>query len=267
MSTTSVLVLQLAGPLQSWGTGSEFNRRETAQEPTKSGVVGLLAAALGRHRQEPIDDLTALRLGVRADQPGTVLRDYHTASDHRGRPLLSAQVSKKGEQKPTTPAKYTQVTQRFYLQDAVFLTALQGPAALLKQLDGALRAPVFPLALGRRSCPPSRPLSLGLAESPDGLEGVLRSTTWQAGKTAHVTHARKAAHPEHIDLMATVEDPEHGNDSVCDVPLSFVQERRGLTERRIRRLTVTAPTGLEARTDSSRTGLHAGHDPFALLGW
>lgn len=192
MSTTSVLVLQLAGPLQSWGTGSEFNRRETAQEPTKSGVVGLLAAALGRHRQEPIDDLTALRLGVRADQPGTVLRDYHTASDHRGRPLLSAQVSKKGEQKPTTPAKYTQVTQRFYLQDAVFLAALQGPAALLKQLDGALRAPVFPLALGRRSCPPSRPLSLGLAESPDGLEGCCAR---QHGRPTRRPTSRTPARP------------------------------------------------------------------------
>ena len=70
------LVLRLAGPLQSWGGQSQFNRRDTLGEPTKSGITGLLAAAQGRRRQDPIEDLLALRLGVRTDQPGSLLRDY-----------------------------------------------------------------------------------------------------------------------------------------------------------------------------------------------
>ena len=41
----SVLLLQLAGPLQSWGAASRFARRSTENAPTKSGLVGLLAAA------------------------------------------------------------------------------------------------------------------------------------------------------------------------------------------------------------------------------
>ena len=51
------LLMRLAGPMQSWGTGSRFDERDTQLEPSKSGVVGLLCAALGRDRAEPVDDL------------------------------------------------------------------------------------------------------------------------------------------------------------------------------------------------------------------
>src|SRR5437016_3301790 len=95
----TVLVLRLAGALQSWGDRSSFNRRDTRPEPTKSGVIGLLAAAAGRPREQPLGDLLDLQLGVRVDQPGTLLRDYHTVSDYRGRPLPQAGVSAKGIQK------------------------------------------------------------------------------------------------------------------------------------------------------------------------
>lgn len=43
----STLLLRLAGPLQAWGTESKFETRRTEREPTRSGVVGLLMAALG----------------------------------------------------------------------------------------------------------------------------------------------------------------------------------------------------------------------------
>ncbi|MDR2379618.1 MAG: type I-E CRISPR-associated protein Cas5/CasD, partial [Bifidobacteriaceae bacterium] len=110
----STLVLRLAGPLQAWGGPSQGNRRETANAPSKSGVVGLLAAACGTRRSGPIDDLLGLKLGVRIDRPGTVLRDFHTVSDYRGEPLLSAAVNAKGHQKPTTGkdrSRFTRVTQ------------------------------------------------------------------------------------------------------------------------------------------------------------
>src|SRR5262245_44963159 len=79
----SVLLLRLAGPMQSWGTQSRFSVRDTGLEPSKSGVVGLLCAALGRKRHEPLDDLARLQMGVRADRPGRVARDYHTAGGER----------------------------------------------------------------------------------------------------------------------------------------------------------------------------------------
>jgi CRISPR system Cascade subunit CasD len=261
----AVLLLQLAGPLQSWGVHSQFNRRDTASEPTKSGIVGLLAAALGREREEPIGDLCALRLAVRADQPGSLLRDYHTAADYRGGPLPSAQVNKKGIQKPTSPPKSTHETWRFYLQDAVFLAALQGPRDLVERLDHALRAPRFPLALGRRSCPPSRPVALGLHTDGE-LEDALRHVPWLAGGPTAAAYARDAATPERIQLAAAIEDPR-GEEAATDVPVSFDPPRRSMAARRIRRLSISVPTGLETPATSGSRRRRLPHDPFALLGW
>ena len=82
---THTLPLVLAGPLQAWGSSSRFARRGTENAPTKSGVVGLLAAALGRERTADVSDLAALRFGVRVDQPGTRVRDYQTAHHKIGR--------------------------------------------------------------------------------------------------------------------------------------------------------------------------------------
>jgi CRISPR system Cascade subunit CasD len=43
-----VLLLRLAAPLQSWGVESKFDTRRTLGYPTKSGVIGLVASAMGR---------------------------------------------------------------------------------------------------------------------------------------------------------------------------------------------------------------------------
>ncbi len=263
MSTThATVVLRLAGPLQSWGDRSAFNRRETRPEPTKSGILGLLAAASGRARDDRIDDLLGLQLGVRVDQPGSLLRDYHTVSDYRGRPLPQAGVSAKGVQKPTSPPKHTHVTQRFYLQDAVFLAALHGPAALIDALAEAVRRPAFPLALGRRSCVPTQPLLL--AVRPDPLLHVLETEPWQAGDTTRQRHRRTAT----VRVPATLDDPD-GDDSLTDVPHSFAPRQRRFTSRRIRHLWITLPSGFTA-ADTTETAAGQGassHDPFSLLGW
>ncbi|MFD6288009.1 type I-E CRISPR-associated protein Cas5/CasD [Streptomyces sp. NPDC060205] len=259
---TSVLLLRLAGPLQSWGDRSTFNRRETRPEPTKSGVVGLLAAAAGRSRHAAVDDLAGLALGIRIDQPGSLLRDYHTVSDHRGRPLLSAAVSAKGLQKPTSPAKHTHITQRFYLQDAVFLAAVEGPEELITTLEHAVRHPAFPLALGRRSCVPAQPLLLGQRTGP--LHDVLRAEPWQASTTVRKRWGRQNGNTARIDLPATLDDSA-GDDVRDDVPLSFAPTRRTYTTRRTSHTYLSVPTGLTP--DPTRPPTSGGHDPFALLGW
>ncbi|ANW19402.1 type I-E CRISPR-associated protein Cas5/CasD [Streptomyces clavuligerus] len=268
-----MLLLRLAGPLQSWGSASAFNSRQTGAEPTKSGVIGLLAAADGRARGACIEDLRALRLGVRVDRSGTLLRDYHTASDHRGRPLAQAGVGAKGTQRPTSPAKYTQVTTRYYLQDAVFLAALAGPRALLDRLDRAVRAPAFPLALGRRSCVPSLPLALGV--HPGSLGEVLSTHPWAVSAYARDLYARQLGHeraedggpqrgPAAIDRPVTLDDPD-GDDRLQDAPVSFDPVDRRFTGRRVTRTWVRVPTGLTP-PDGASDHDDAGHDPFALLG-
>ncbi|WP_406109895.1 type I-E CRISPR-associated protein Cas5/CasD [Kitasatospora purpeofusca] len=268
----AVLVLRLAGPLQSWGDRSAFNRRDSLPRPTKSGVVGLLAAAAGRPREADITDLVGLRLGVRIDQPGTLLRDYHTVSDYRGRPLPQAGVNAKGAQKPTSPAKDTHVTHRYYLQDAVFVAAVQGPAALVTALAEAIRRPAFPLALGRRSCVPTQPIALGAVRDAT-LEDVLTDEPWQAGEAARNAYRRRAVRtpepfsPHRINLAATFDDPS-GEDNAQDVPRSFAPRERGFSTRRIRHTWLSVPTGLPASATPDRPAREAGgHDPFALLGW
>lgn len=148
----ATLLLRLAGPLQSWGTTSRFDERDTQLEPSKSGVLGLVCAALGRDRTEPVDDLAALRMGVRVEREGVPLRDYQTATG-----VVIASTGKPDFER-------TVVSPRYYLADAVFLVGLEGDADLLATLQKALMHPVWPLALGRKSCVPSLPVYL-----PDGL--------------------------------------------------------------------------------------------------
>ncbi|MGW3820597.1 type I-E CRISPR-associated protein Cas5/CasD [Streptomyces sp. NPDC005046] len=257
----AVLALRLAAPLQSWGGPSRYNRRDTLPQPTKSGILGLLAAADGRAREASLADLLGLHLGVRVDQPGTLLRDYHTVSDHRGLPLPSAKVDAKGLQKKTSPAKYTGVTQRYYLQDAVFTAVLRGPAPLLAGLEHAVRHPAFPLSLGRRSCPPTGPVSLGLRPDAD-LQEVLADVPWQAS-----AHRRRQISTPQVELEATIENPA-GDLLVNDVPDTYdLKTGTAFGRRAVRHLWVTLPTGHPPGTDPTSDQTGDGHDPFALLGW
>lgn len=151
----NTLLLRLAGPMQSWGTQSRFSERDTGREPSKSGVVGLLCAALGRPRELPVDDLAALRLGVRVDDEGTLLVDYQTAGGaHRRGDTYG--VAKADGSPPETV-----LSRRAYLADADFLVGIAGEElGLLAALDAALARPVWPLCLGRKAFPPGKPVGL-----------------------------------------------------------------------------------------------------------
>ena len=157
----ATLLLRLQGPMQSWGTTSRFDERDTQLEPSKSGVLGLVCAALGRDRQEPVDDLAALRMGVRVDHEGMPMRDYQTATGV----LIATGKS---------DLRRTVVSPRYYLSDAAFLVGLEGKdEALLARIHTALRAPHWPLALGRKSFAPGMPVWLPDGLSPLPLEAAL----------------------------------------------------------------------------------------------
>lgn len=263
--TDRSLVLRLAGPMQSWGSSSEFNWRQTDAQPTKSGIVGLLAAASGRRREDPIEDLLALRLGVRIDQPGTLLRDYHTVSDFRGTPLPSAALNASGRQKPTSPKKFTHVTQRYYLQDSVFVAVIGGNTQVLEGLASALRRPRFPLALGRRACVPTQPIVLSEGAGADLWQGtvaeVIHRVPWQAGPAYRVS----AADSSTVTVPFTVDD-DKGDDDLADVPLSFSREQRAKrSTRRVRH--GWAELGSGSGATNAQAPQPARHNPFALLGW
>lgn len=257
MSSQQTLVLRLAGPLQAWGSSSQFNRRETQDRPTKAGVIGLLAAAQGRLRGHELEDLLGLQLAVRADQPGSLLRDYHTVSDISGQALLSAATNARGVQKRTSPKKLTHVTQRYYLQDAIFVVMVRGHASLLTSLAEAVTHPRFPLSLGRRGCPPTQPLVVEAPSDslwPGELEALLSQVPWQGGVAARTSYTLTSS----VTVAATLDDPE-GDDFVVDVPQSFHPLERSYGPRRVRHLWVVLPTGASPSQSLS-------HDPFSLLG-
>jgi CRISPR system Cascade subunit CasD len=161
----AVLLLRLSGPLQSWGTKSRFSNRDTELEPSKSGVVGLICAAMGVKRDDTItiEKLAKLKMGVRVDKEGTMKKDYHTALN----------VAKSGGGKP----KDCEPSDRYYLSDACFLIALQGDSDLLKSIDRAMQKPKWQLFLGRKSFVPSQPVWLpnGYLPQFDSVEDALRN--------------------------------------------------------------------------------------------
>jgi len=198
----TVLLLRLAGPMQAWGDASRFSRRDTRMVPSKSGVLGLLAAAEGRRRTDPIEDLAGLRFGVRVDQPGTLQRDFQTAINW--------------DTGQSMPLSY-----RYYVADAVFVAGVEGDRALMEALAERVREPRFQLYLGRRSCPVTDPVFLALSDLM--LEDSLRAHPWQASRW----HRRRLGADVPLELYL---DAELGDgrpvETRRDVPISYSPERR-----------------------------------------
>lgn len=217
MATT--LLLRCSGPMQSWGTQSRFNVRDTGREPSKSGIIGLLCAALGRPRTEPVTDLAALKMGVRVDREGRLECDFHTAGKG-GYYKVSGDVEKEN----------LIVSNRYYLADACFLVGLEGEPALLEELHYALAHPVWPLYLGRKAFVPGEPVWLADGLWPDAdLLSALAGYPWLG--TRGVPPAQ---------LRVVLEDPA-GSVVVNDVPVSFVQRQRVFLPRRVSIHYIPAP--------------------------
>ncbi|ULD39031.1 type I-E CRISPR-associated protein Cas5/CasD [Rhodococcus qingshengii] len=180
--TTATVTFRLAGPQQAWSTRERNAHRPTQDHPTKSGIVGLVANALGRDRADDITDLAALQLGVRADRPGIIESDYHTAGSGdfpllpaealadptlaraaaKGLPLVRAYSAPKNirrDSKGNLVGKRENAVQTTdaYLADAAFTIALSGPHTLVEEIGAALTAPARSLHLGRKAYPLSAP--------------------------------------------------------------------------------------------------------------
>lgn len=170
------LLLRLEGPLQAWGEVAFDPRRPTRDYPSRSGLAGLLANALGWEHRDA-DRTTALqdalRYAVREDVRPTVLRDYQTADLD----AIGAQGwTRWGVEKRGGSAKEgTQILEKFYLADGSLLAAVtlaENAPATLDDVQAALRRPARPLFLGRRGCPPSVPLLEGRIEAGTAYDAL-----------------------------------------------------------------------------------------------
>ena len=231
----ATLLLRLGGPLQSWGSSSVYDQRDTDDMPTKSAVIGLLAGALGRKRDEPVEDLAALKFGVRIDLPGSRLKDF--------------QVTNMGEKLNAN------LSNRVYLTDAVFLVGLESDdEEFLSEIDHAVNNPEYPLFMGRRSCPPTLPLNLGIR--PGKLYETLLEEPWLVPEWRQ---KELFGFREEIRLRIVTDSMEDHGAFKRDVPVSFSPFKR---EYRYRYLKEMAPKTVKKEEILYDTE----HDPMKELG-
>jgi len=231
----NTLLLRLSAPLQSWGSTSLYDNRETDYYPTKSGVIGMLAAALGRKRDADLSDLAQLQFGVRIDAPGKRLRDFQvTEMKERFGKNLKANVSN-----------------RIYLSDATFLVGFSSEdKKFLKELQTAVRNPKFTLFLGRRSCPPTIPLDEGIKNKD--LYHALLEEPWLMENNEYIKKKIMGISPE-MHLRIIIDDENHGNALTKDVPISFSPFKREYEYRSLKEMPPKVVT------------LNTKHDPMSEL--
>ena len=161
------ILLKLKGPMQSWGTSSHFETRNTDYYPSKSALIGIIAASFGyrRDQEQKIKELNELDFALRIDQPGMLLRDYHIAKKY----------------KKTGEFERTYVTNRYYMEDAVFVVAIShANDRRAEEIYEALQHPYFSPFMGRRSCPV--PLDFIIKMTEEDAVTALEKLEWQAAE-------------------------------------------------------------------------------------
>lgn len=194
-SETAALAIYLDAPLQSWGVSSRFQRRGTESAPSKSGVLGLISAAMGIDKHEPdesdrIEPLLACLFSVfpvaKGEKPSPVLRleDFHTVGGGYPDTLQGkmhvppiAKKTEKGELQWKSPDKRTVPTHRFYLEQARFAAVLEGDSGILQKAATALQDPVWGVWFGRKCCIPAAPLLPTLGPTVEAARDSLLQQT------------------------------------------------------------------------------------------
>jgi CRISPR system Cascade subunit CasD len=205
--------------MQAWGSSSRFNDRYTDLVPTKSGVVGMICAALGITRDNPdaMREVAAGRFAVRVDQPGSVGVDFQVAQ------LLDGHQESTGVTLP--------LSNRYYLEDAVFVVALEYESApFADRVLEALRRPVFTPSLGRKSCLPCGEFDIGVFD--DSALDVLAALDWRASQHEQAKH-----HGAQVVLDVLSDGP--GGALVADQPVDFNPQYVRHAYRSVARSTVT----------------------------
>jgi CRISPR system Cascade subunit CasD len=274
--------LRLEGPMQSWGNharGANGAHRTTHTRPTKSGVIGMVANAIGRDYSDGIGDLAALGFGVRADVPGRLEVDYHTAGAGTF-PMLPGEAYRNrkwfrrmrsghmvlGEDEYGAAANVTYdpntaslvadagnvvVTHDWYLADASFLAVLLGPAALVDGIAEALAKPRRPIYLGRRAFLPSRPILAGTADLSDPIVAL--------AVPARASRTRPGPVPAWIEPSSHSGGVAAQAVPVSDQPVSF----GGPTARAARLEVAAAVNPVEAATAGSNVRRDPPVDQFS----
>ncbi|MHB9130029.1 MAG: type I-E CRISPR-associated protein Cas5/CasD [Armatimonadota bacterium] len=245
-----VLCLRLEGPLQAWGDNAHWSIRATRLEPTKSGVIGLIAASMGCRLDDEGDRqvqrlASSLRVGVREERVGAMLRDYHTIGGTRAgkRTPWTGVLQANGKLKvnASTHEIHTEVSERLYLADACFLVGLEGEQTLLEHIAVALQSPQWPHFLGRKSCVPAAPVYPACPDHPcllpGPLEEALAGFPWLGERNGETP-------PQHMRMVCEISSSGTGEglrSQRQDQPVSFARQQ--FRQRAVLETSVPCPQG------------------------
>lgn len=194
--------------------------RRTELQPTKSGIIGLICASMGKPREEPNDEyvslstFSGLRMTVRVDNEGRLVEDFHMTGsgsfNDREYGVISAG---KNELSPV-------ISRRHYLADAAFLVLVEGNGEenedLLHRINDCLHRPVWPPFLGRKSCPPAAPIWME--------QGVVHATASHLLKTVPLL---APGHGGKTRVVSECSPNDKNSKLVMDVPISFEPKKFG----------------------------------------
>lgn len=236
------LALWLDAPLQSWGFESRFERRHTGMFPTKSGVLGMICAAMGAGKGSPrereiLNGFTAPGMWVvrvprnarGRELPPRRLTDYHTILETR----TAANPKPRKDQ--------TVQSWRDYLMDARFVALLPGARAVAAEAAQCLHDPTWGVWLGRKCCVPATPVLVA-----DANQSVFatRDAAWRAALAfiAPLDGERAFESDTSVETFSHVRDDidfANGTDTWNDAPVAFGRpdssgvEGREFTPRRV----------------------------------
>lgn len=200
--------IRLTAPLQSYGNQASFNQRTSDNYPSKSAVIGIIAAALGYRRDDArILQLNNLLFAVRIEQSGNMMTEFQTVEYQKS----STKTARK-------------LTYREFIQDAVFMVAIGSDNDHeIEKIVSALKHPKFQLYLGRRSNPPAGPLMIETYDEENPLQ-VLEKLSWQA----EPWYQKRLRAPKFLTrIIADAElNPENNITIIKDKVGSFNQKNR-----------------------------------------
>lgn len=242
MSLKPCLALLLDGPMQSWGFASRFTRRTTALHPTKSGICGLLAAALGYDKHSADEPAQVARLAALScttvtlpkkrgsgELPMLRLSDYHTI----GGGFDDVDWMKMPRSADGKTLKNAVISERHYLLDARFGVLLEGEADFLTEIAAALENPRWGLWLGRKCCIPASPLCVGVFPSvADALKSLLnRSKLDETLTLEHFDHVLENPAESEKDAEWLTDSPVAFGAEIGQrhAPRRILQKRRSMT--------------------------------------
>ncbi|SET13615.1 type I-E CRISPR-associated protein Cas5/CasD [Thorsellia anophelis] len=220
------LLLWLEGPLQSWGHDSLFGRRDTLNFPTKSGIMGIICAALGAggSQEDLLAEFADLDLQIigfaKKNESGSkisippLMCDFHMIGSGYDStdPWQNLLIPKTNDAKKAVGGG-TKITYRYYLQDSVFAAFLAIPEHLKLKLIEALKNPVWDLFLGRKNCIPTEFIYQGIFQSIAECE----------------EYSLNLAKEKNLLKSLTIKNGYHSGGEVItinDIPISFGNQKR-----------------------------------------